>query len=185
MKYYYYHTSDINAHKVLNEFFQAYYEKEIVHVRLNEKIGYMLADDDFYDVIDNILSLFIHDTGYSLTFIASHDESETALYFLEKACLFCNERCSYLSDVLLACMLADVDTSHILKKQFSHISHEEIQCALMYVNCGLSITRASRKLFIHRNTFTYRMNKFIHASNLDIREFHNAMYFSYAMKVIF
>lgn len=184
MKYYYYQSSSLNAHQLLKNFFEENYEGELSQTMINDTIGVFLAEDDFFDVVDNILSLIIHDFGISLTFLASHEESETALYFLQKACSLCNEKCSYLSDVLFTCILAGIDTTPYLKQQFAHIAHEEMQCAFMYVSCGMSVMRAAKKLFIHRNTFTYRLQKFINASNLDIREFHNALYFYYASQLL-
>ena len=34
---------------------------------------------------------------------------------------------------------------------------------------------ASEALFVHRNTFNYRLNAFIRESGLDIRDYHNAL----------
>ncbi|MGN1075804.1 MAG: helix-turn-helix domain-containing protein, partial [Candidatus Enteromonas sp.] len=34
---------------------------------------------------------------------------------------------------------------------------------------------SAQTLFVHRNTFLYRLNKFIELTNLDIRDYHNAL----------
>ncbi len=184
MKYYYYQISKANGEIQLLEFLKENYRKEFSHTKINDTTGILLAEDDFFDFMDTILSLFIHDFGMSLTIVASYEESDTALFFLYKATSLCYEKCSYLCDVLLMCILHQQDVKKYLIKQFGHLDHDELLCALMYINCGMNVSRAADKLYIHRNTFTYRLNKFITSTSLDIRDFHNAMYFYYAMQLL-
>jgi DNA-binding PucR family transcriptional regulator len=40
----------------------------------------------------------------------------------------------------------------------------------------LDATLSAKRLFVHRNTFLYRLNRFIELTNLDIRDYHNALF---------
>lgn len=62
-----------------------------------------------------------------------------------------------------------------LKDYFSLISGELMETAGAYLRCGCNGLRAAEALCVHRNTFNYRLNAFILASGLDIRDYHNAL----------
>lgn len=43
------------------------------------------------------------------------------------------------------------------------------------LECNLNLAEASRKLYVHRNTLMYRLNKIYKQTGLDIRNFHDAV----------
>ncbi|NLC96148.1 MAG: hypothetical protein GX675_01045 [Erysipelotrichaceae bacterium] len=55
------------------------------------------------------------------------------------------------------------------------LSDEDIFTINMFINCDLNIARASRDLYLHRNTLIYRLDKIQKTLNLDIRNFDDAM----------
>lgn len=46
-----------------------------------------------------------------------------------------------------------------------------------FLECDLNVSEASRKLFMHRNTLTYRLDKIERTTGLDIRKFADAVTF--------
>ena len=50
-----------------------------------------------------------------------------------------------------------------------------------FLNCSLNISEASRKLYLHRNTLLYRLDKIEEVTGLDIRSFEGAMVFRFMM----
>jgi DNA-binding PucR family transcriptional regulator len=56
--------------------------------------------------------------------------------------------------------------------------------AKAFIDAGLNATRAAVKLYVHRNTFNYRLDKFIEQTGLDIRDYHHAFYFKLAQQAI-
>ena len=46
-----------------------------------------------------------------------------------------------------------------------------------FLNCNLNISETSRKLYLHRNTLMYRLDKIERATGLDIRKFSDAVTF--------
>lgn len=185
MMFYYYVSNKGGVDQLMTPLFEQSYGKDLVHHSIDETSGYYLADDDFFDCVDGILELLIHDFNVSLTFMATYEEGAVSEFFLKKALLLCNEQCSYLCDVLLSCIIHQQnDAAQIVRKQFEVVPHELMKCAAMYVRCGMNVTRSASRLYIHRNTFNYRIDKFMHITNLDIKNFHNAMYFYYCCCLI-
>ncbi|WP_416149161.1 PucR family transcriptional regulator [Salipaludibacillus sp. HK11] len=45
----------------------------------------------------------------------------------------------------------------------------------MYLECNLNASLAAKKLYMHRNTLQYRVDKFIEKTSIDIKQFPNAV----------
>jgi sugar diacid utilization regulator len=52
-----------------------------------------------------------------------------------------------------------------------------------FVNCGLNISDAAKKLYVHRNTLIYRLDKIYKETNFDIRNFKDAAVFAMAFLI--
>lgn len=60
------------------------------------------------------------------------------------------------------------------QKLFNEEMMATIQC---FLDCNLNLSEAARRLFIHRNTLVYRLNKLQKAVGLDLRQFDDAATF--------
>ncbi|GAU78407.1 CdaR family transcriptional regulator [Fusibacter sp. 3D3] len=66
--------------------------------------------------------------------------------------------------------------SEVLKQQLKSVGDEELeQTAMSFFECNLNITETAHKLFIHRNTLIYRLNKLETITGYDIRKFNDAI----------
>ncbi|MBZ9637199.1 PucR family transcriptional regulator [Clostridium sp. FP1] len=65
----------------------------------------------------------------------------------------------------------------MLKDKFDAMDSEMIVTIEQFVNCGLNISDAARKLYVHRNTLIYRLDKIKKETNFDIRDFKDASVF--------
>ena len=61
--------------------------------------------------------------------------------------------------------------------KFNLFDSEIINTIEEFVNCGLNISDAARKLYIHRNTLIYRLDKIYKDTGFDIRNFKEATVF--------
>jgi DNA-binding PucR family transcriptional regulator len=52
--------------------------------------------------------------------------------------------------------------------------HELIQTIKQYIECNLNVTQTAKKMFMHRNSVQYRIDKFIELTGIDIRQFKEA-----------
>lgn len=66
---------------------------------------------------------------------------------------------------------------YMLKDKFDSLDSEMIVTIEQFVKCGLNISDAARKLYVHRNTLIYRLDKIKKETNFDIREFKDASVF--------
>ena len=71
----------------------------------------------------------------------------------------------------------------MLKGKFDALDSEMIITIEQFVNCGLNISDAARKLYVHRNTLIYRLDKIKKETNFDIRDFKDASVFLIAFLI--
>lgn len=55
--------------------------------------------------------------------------------------------------------------------------------AIELFNCDLNISMASRRLYVHRNTFLYRLEKIKNITGLDIKKFEDAVIFKTMLSI--
>ncbi|WP_207736324.1 PucR family transcriptional regulator [Fusibacter ferrireducens] len=66
--------------------------------------------------------------------------------------------------------------SEVLREQLKSVGDDELeQTAMSFFECNLNITETAHKLFIHRNTLIYRLNKIETITGYDIRKFTDAI----------
>lgn len=64
---------------------------------------------------------------------------------------------------------------------FSQLDDEMIKTIEIFFKCGLNLSEAAKKLYIHRNTLIYRLDKIQKCTGYDLREFNSAVLF----KIVF
>lgn len=69
------------------------------------------------------------------------------------------------------------------KDKFDLFDNEIINTIEQFVNCGLNISDAARKLYVHRNTLIYRLDKINKETGFDIRNFKEATVFIIAFLI--
>ena len=62
------------------------------------------------------------------------------------------------------------------KNIFKGFNHELTQTLEEILSCNLSLTKASKKLYVHRNTLMYRIEKIKKETGFDIRDFKEATF---------
>lgn len=111
------------------------------------------------------------DLGIKMTMVIGVEDE--ALMRLALSCALDNHsgKIMELGDVLL---LSSQKGDHRLLKamdqKLSGISKEVLETARMYLLTGGNSVQASQLLYVHRNTFTYRLSKFIDQTRIDLRE---------------
>jgi DNA-binding PucR family transcriptional regulator len=69
-------------------------------------------------------------------------------------------------------------------EEFQLVPRHLMQTASMLMSCDMKATNASKQLYIHRNTFAYRLNQFIELTGLDIRLHDHALFFTLVQKAL-
>ncbi len=79
-----------------------------------------------------------------------------------------------------ALLLSRMDHENNLMKNadalFTKVGYEEMATARMYLLTGLNAKKSASNLYLHRNTFNYRLNKFLMMTKLDLRNMSQARY---------
>jgi S-adenosylmethionine/arginine decarboxylase-like enzyme len=66
---------------------------------------------------------------------------------------------------------------HMFKDKFDALDNEMIFTIEQFVSCGLNISDTAKKLYVHRNTLIYRLDKIKKETTFDIRDFKEASVF--------
>lgn len=69
------------------------------------------------------------------------------------------------------------------QSKFSSFDQDIINTIEEFVRCGLNISEAAKKLYIHRNTLIYRLDKISKDTGYDIRDFKQAAIFIIAFLI--
>lgn len=80
--------------------------------------------------------------------------------------------------------MCEMFLSEVFKKNtIDSLDHETLETILKFFENNLNVSETSRKLFVHRNTLVYRLEKIKKLTGLDLREFDHAIVFKVALMV--
>ena len=80
--------------------------------------------------------------------------------------------------------LCDMFLREVFKKgSIESLDHETLFTIQKFFENNLNVSETSRKLFVHRNTLVYRLEKIKKLTGLDLREFDHAIVFKVALMV--
>ncbi len=153
----------------------------------NPRKGYFVADSTFYGPLEPLLMTMHDDLGIVITVLVSHERKALEEKALREAVSYFPNQALFVTDLLLKeFSFGDFSSLPLLRNEFRGVHHDLMLTAGAYLRSGMNAIEASKALFIHRNTFNYRLHQFIDATGLDIRDYHNALllelYFQYAAR---
>jgi len=80
--------------------------------------------------------------------------------------------------------LCEIFLSEVFKRNpIEVLDNETLFMIDKFFENSLNVSEASRKLFVHRNTLVYRLDKIKKVTGLDLREFDHAIIFKFALMV--
>lgn len=80
--------------------------------------------------------------------------------------------------------LCDMFLKEVFKRgSIDSLDHETLFTIQKFFENNLNVSETSRKLFVHRNTLVYRLEKIKKITGLDLREFEDAIVFKVALMV--
>ncbi len=66
---------------------------------------------------------------------------------------------------------------------FERLDNDIIQSIDVFFELNLNLSEASKKLYVHRNTLIYRLDKIQKCTSYDIRKFNEAVIFKVAFAI--
>ncbi|WP_408009478.1 PucR family transcriptional regulator [Pseudalkalibacillus sp. A8] len=179
-------------HELFVEAFQNMLSEKVVPVWKDRYTGVFVEPtsetyasiDQLVKLLDSIESdfymksyLFIGSTFTDLTEAKQQFDKESSFY----KCIADHpqsKRIHTLSSVFPMVLLhqsKQEDTRYIYEKILSHVEPDLLKTVNTLLDCNLNHTLAAKKLFIHRNSLQYRMEKFTDLTGLDPKTFEDAV----------
>ena len=121
--------------------------------------GSFVADAKKVAELVPLLSVLRDDLGISISFLVSHDFGALEKKLLSEAFAYYPNQALFPTDVILKEMsFGNYSSYPLIKARFEGVPHELMLTAGTYLRCGLDGILAAKCLFVHRNTFLYRLN---------------------------
>jgi hypothetical protein len=183
-KWYYFSASDtidiITLKQILNLGFNLPYHVEVI----SPKQVAIEADESLTIFLEGILASLNQDLGVSLYVLITHKLSPLMRQSASLMVIQQYDPLLHLGELLLLLIIDQHPLLYSFKKEFSIIPRDLYLTASSYIRSGLNATKASEKLYVHRNTFNYRLQQFIAVTELDIRDHFHALYFTVVEKLM-
>lgn len=114
---------------------------------------------------------FQNDLSCTITTVIGFDHDSIMKEALDMAVNLREGRMLDIGDVLLLSTInQDYKVLNACKELINQIPNDILKTAQMYLLTQGNAQEAAKLLYLHRNSFTYRLNKFIQLSKIDIRE---------------
>jgi hypothetical protein len=122
---------------------------------------------------------YIGDTYKMPIELNNHIKDETELFNLVKNLQLKNQSTTFI-DVIPFMFIQSTSKmmmNKVIEKVLGPVKDDTdlLQSVQIFMNENLNVSEASKKLYIHRNSMQYRIDKFIEKSGTDIRQFENAL----------
>jgi DNA-binding PucR family transcriptional regulator len=190
---------DGSRYEALNIVRQSYTEAEAVSMLYDDSIVMLGIFDETEEHAKSIRESIVSDlycrcyVSYGSTIFNVRDIEKA--YDEAKQCLILSknfgikEEIFYYDKILFEKIVYNINPEVKLellnrfRDKFNLFDSEMINTIEEFVNCGLNISDAARKLYVHRNTLIYRLDKITKETGFDIRNFKEATVFIIAFLV--
>ena len=190
---------DGSRYEALNIVRQLYTESEAISMLYNDSIVVLGFFDEIDEHAKSIRESIVSDL-YCKCYVSygslSYDVRNMKRSYEEaKECLILRknfgikEEIFYYDKILFEKIVYNINPkvkSELLnrfKDKLNLFDSELINTIEEFVNCGLNISDAARKLYVHRNTLIYRLDKITKETGFDIRNFKEATVFIIAFLI--
>ena len=133
-----------------------------------------------YVELHRLFSYFKSQSLAQVSILIAHAHSEFEDRLLSAASAYFPNAASFPDEVIRKEIGYDNYASYQpILDLFRPISKDEelLEAGKTYLACGLDACLSAKALFLHRNTFSYRLNAFYAKTGVDLRDYHNAQLF--------
>lgn len=177
-KYYYFVSNQKINRSSFDEIIRISYHQYLEIDYIDEFRGIILSDENFGVRLKSIYGILISDLNINLIFLETYKLNTLSLKAIKKLLLDNRYGVYHLGEVIYFYNLKnDRELQGLLENELNKIDKELINTAKTYLDCNMNAILASNTLYIHRNTFNYRLNKFIELTQLDIKNYNNSLIF--------
>ena len=139
----------------------------------SSKEGYFESEEDKIFELNQKLSLS-HEMNVSI--VVAHRNWPLEKKLLHESFGYFPNQCVYLTDVIMKELtFGNFSSIPLLNQELRSVDKDLMSTAGTFLRSGLNGLKTAEAENIHRNTFNYRLNRFIKVTGLDIRDYHNAL----------
>lgn len=161
------------------------WESETVGVIVEKKLGDHEVDISLEEIIDILMSdLYINIRFFVSPYLTerekakqyyNHLTSQASIVFSysDHNVISYIEAIPYMLINQLSPQLRE-ELKHLIPEEFQH-DKEFLRMMEVFLKSNLNVSVAAKQLYMHRNSFQYRIEKFKEKTDLDIRNFHHAL----------
>lgn len=119
----------------------------------------------------------------NIKFMISHNR-DNLCHTMLNYCNYAADEYYHISDLVLKqLMLNNVKVQKELQKLFINVEPHLVHTAFTYLLNNLNSIKTAKDIYIHRNTFNYRIQQFIDQCGVDIRDYKNSLLFYYYIQL--
>ncbi len=112
----------------------------------------------------------------NVSFLRTCNFRELSLKLLDKCLSYAPNSFRYMSDMIFKELtFGDYSSMPYLNRALNSVPRDLLSTVGTYLRSGLDGKKASESLYIHRNTFLFRIEKFEKITGLDVRDYHDAL----------
>ena len=155
------------------EAFKGFYIKINFEVINNNYIKIITYDKNDFFKIEDLINELDFDVEYIFQSLILNNDLDIKFDYYFKLLNNTNYNKFFIreSDIILK----NINISNNLKNIYlKNIDKDLLKSILTFINSDLSVNKASKLLFVHRNTLNNKINKFKNLTGFDVRNFNDA-----------
>lgn len=165
---------NIQDYKYVRKLFLNLFEIDVFE---DENGIYLIVEDE---QLSSIQLLALEE---NLKIVISHNRDEL-FYLLLQSNFQSKKAMFHISEfVFYEIMQQNQTVIQALKKIFNRVEQHLIFSAKAYLFNNLNSIQSAKEIYVHRNTFNYRLQQFIEQSGVDIRDYQNSLLFYYYLQL--
>jgi hypothetical protein len=135
-------------------------------------------DSEAYVQAKILIPTLQEDMGESFLALGGFDNRSLMMQAMDVALDFAQNQLLDLADLLVISIIQkDERIFALLKQSLEKLAQPLLETAKMMVLCSGHSKLAAQLLYLHRNTFLYRLNRFMDETGIDLRESHHLAVF--------
>lgn len=183
-RYYLFYTKQNFEKDFLSHIFNELSKEKVEITFIGDFCGFFVSHKDLYLTLDNVIKNINLDLNIDINVLICHKVDKGYFTLLKESFNFFKNQAMSLYELLLTFNLnGETSFNKLLMREFENVPPYLIDTCKMYLEANQNAILTSKSLFIHRNTFNQRLEKFVDLTSLDVRDFYNASYFLLYLKV--
>lgn len=183
-RYYLFYTKQNFEKDFLSHIFNELSKEKVEITFTGDFCGFFVSNKDLYLTLDNVIKNINLDLNIDINVLICHKVDKGYFTLLKESFNFFKNQAMSLYELLLTFNLnGETSFNKLLMREFENVPPYLIDTCKMYLEANQNAILTSKSLFIHRNTFNQRLEKFVDLTSLDVRDFYNASYFLLYLKV--